>query len=70
MRHAIRREYPELLEGDSADQLRAAALGLVDASALKLALLAADWLRVGFCQGNFNADNCLVPDTASVFVGK
>ena len=20
----------------------------------------AGWLRVGFCQGNFNADNCLV----------
>ena len=26
----------------------------------RLAELAAEWLRVGFCQGNFNADNCLV----------
>jgi uncharacterized protein YdiU (UPF0061 family) len=26
----------------------------------RLAQLVAGWLRVGFCQGNFNADNCLV----------
>jgi len=26
----------------------------------KLGALAAGWLRIGFCQGNFNADNCLV----------
>ena len=25
-----------------------------------IARLAADWIRVGFCQGNFNSDNCLV----------
>ena len=26
----------------------------------RLGALVASWLRVGFCQGNFNADNCLV----------
>jgi uncharacterized protein YdiU (UPF0061 family) len=26
----------------------------------RLAALVAGWTRVGFCQGNFNADNCLV----------
>ena len=26
----------------------------------RLAAMIADWIRVGFCQGNFNADNCLV----------
>ncbi len=26
----------------------------------KIAKLTADWIRVGYCQGNFNSDNCLV----------
>jgi hypothetical protein len=26
----------------------------------RLAGMIAEWIRVGFCQGNFNADNCLV----------
>ena len=26
----------------------------------RLAAMIAGWMRVGFCQGNFNADNCLV----------
>lgn len=26
----------------------------------KIAHLTAQWMRVGFCQGNFNSDNCLV----------
>jgi len=30
------------------------------ASGDKIARMTAGWLRVGFCQGNFNADNCLV----------
>uniref|UniRef100_A0A7S1RCM1 Selenoprotein O n=1 Tax=Alexandrium catenella TaxID=2925 RepID=A0A7S1RCM1_ALECA len=28
--------------------------------AKRLSKLVADWLRVGYCQGNFNSDNCLV----------
>jgi uncharacterized protein YdiU (UPF0061 family) len=30
------------------------------ASGAAIAKMTAGWLRVGFCQGNFNADNCLV----------
>ena len=33
---------------------------MIPATAARLASLSAEWLRVGFCQGNFNADNCLV----------
>ena len=35
-------------------------LAFLDESAVRLASLTANWLRVGFCQGNFNGDNCLV----------
>lgn len=27
----------------------------------RLGAVVAGWLRVGFCQGNFNSDNCLAP---------
>jgi uncharacterized protein YdiU (UPF0061 family) len=37
-----------------------AAAAFLRASARALATMVAGWLRVGFCQGNFNADNCLV----------
>merc|ERR1719281_1143645 len=29
-------------------------------TAQRVAKTTAEWLRVGFCQGNFNSDNCLV----------
>ena len=29
-------------------------------SSRRIAFLTAEWMRVGFCQGNFNSDNCLV----------
>jgi len=72
VQHAIAREYPELLlehrdETDATmlalvgdDELKTAALAFAARARDALALLAAGWLRVGFCQGNFNADNCLV----------
>lgn len=33
---------------------------MVRAFSERLAALTADWVRVGFVQGNFNSDNCLV----------
>lgn len=67
LQHVISREYPELLTetGDATRleqvaDLKPVALKFAEASRKKLASLAAHWLRVGFCQGNFNADNCLV----------
>lgn len=35
------------------------ALALLDAAAGRIAGMVAGWIRVGFCQGNFNSDNCL-----------
>jgi len=36
------------------------ALAMLDVVAERIAAMVAGWLRVGFCQGNFNADNCLI----------
>ena len=35
-------------------------VGFLGESAVRIASLMGNWLRVGFAQGNFNADNCLV----------
>jgi hypothetical protein len=40
--------------------LQAALLAALRESSDRIALLTAEWMRVGFCQGNFNSDNCLV----------
>jgi len=54
--HACFREFPEAEVGD----LGEAAELLLEQSAEKLAEMVAGWIRVGFVQGNFNADNCLI----------
>ena len=33
---------------------------MLQAASRRFATLTADWVRVGYCQGNFNSDNCLV----------
>jgi len=58
--HALFREYPELCEGLEGAPLGTRAAAMLRAFAGRLGAMAAGWLRVGFCQGNFNADNCLV----------
>lgn len=82
VRHAIFREYPELLseigEFDEKDIWRLVDPGqstertvvstnwqliilkMLKSVSLRMASLMADWIRVGYCQGNFNSDNCLV----------
>ena len=54
--HLIEREYqvdiPPDLQGN--DRL----LKLAELFRDRLTALVADWLRVGYCQGNFNSDNC------------
>jgi uncharacterized protein YdiU (UPF0061 family) len=60
--HACFREYKETAydpffeKGDLASATRV----LLEESAERLAEMVANWVRVGFTQGNFNADNCLV----------
>jgi serine/tyrosine/threonine adenylyltransferase len=40
--------------------LPSAASKLLELSSERLAAMVSDWIRVGFAQGNFNADNCLL----------
>lgn len=58
-RHALAREYPHLAPPPGAP-LQPALLAMLREASGRFAALAAHWLRVGFVQGNFNADNCLV----------
>ena len=68
VRHAIFREFPEILdasedassENGSSGVTPAQAAAFLRASGAAISEMVAGWLRVGFCQGNFNADNCLV----------
>jgi len=54
--HLIKREYSQ--EIDESLPLNQKVLALVDAYAKRLSNLVANWIRVGYCQGNFNSDNC------------
>jgi len=61
--HAISREYPHLLGHllvPSGGLTKEVLVGFLGESAVRIASLMGNWLRVGFAQGNFNADNCLV----------
>jgi len=55
--HAIFREYPELAGHGSPEER---VVELFRHIAARCADLVADWLRVGYCQGNFNSDNALL----------
>jgi uncharacterized protein YdiU (UPF0061 family) len=54
--HLIEREYRDGISNnlDFADQV----LELARAFRQRLIFLVANWQRVGYCQGNFNSDNC------------
>jgi uncharacterized protein YdiU (UPF0061 family) len=60
--HACKREYKEQAYDPfiETEDLVGAATKLLELSAHKIADMVAHWVRVGFAQGNFNADNCLV----------
>jgi uncharacterized protein YdiU (UPF0061 family) len=60
--HACYREYrdPAYLPFKESGDIAGAASVLLTLAADKIASMVAHWIRVGFCQGNFNADNCLV----------
>ncbi|CAE8648561.1 unnamed protein product, partial [Polarella glacialis] len=59
-RHAMFRDYPHLVALDPAVPLQRQLLQMVAEVGERFAHLAAEWLRVGYVQSNFNADNCLV----------
>ena len=58
-RHALKREYPALVPA-AGQPLQPALRAMLRAASVRFAELAAHWLRVGYVQSNFNADNCLV----------
>lgn len=57
VQHAFNREYADVLPDAP---LPERALAVFEAAARRLASMVAGWVRVGFCQGNFNCDNCLL----------
>eukprot|EP00435_Cladocopium_sp_Y103_P059051 s171_g21.t1 len=57
VKHALKREYSDV---DPTGDLEQRILRMIQEFAKRLSKLMADWLRVGYCQGNFNSDNCLI----------
>ncbi|TCV80091.1 protein adenylyltransferase SelO [Sulfurirhabdus autotrophica] len=60
--HALEREYPDIaaeLRGTEAT-LSDKVIAVAREFGARLSRLAAHWIRVGYCQGNFNSDNCAV----------
>ena len=56
VRHLIQREYRD--EIDQTLSLEKQVVNLAKAFRDRLTSLVTDWIRVGYCQGNFNSDNC------------
>jgi uncharacterized protein YdiU (UPF0061 family) len=54
--HLIDREYREVINQDL--NLEEKILILANEFQNRLTSMVANWIRVGFCQGNFNSDNC------------
>lgn len=60
--HCLFREFPDINAklGGPGSPLQPRVLAMAAAASERIATLTAGWLRVGYCQGNFNSDNCLV----------
>ena len=60
--HACFREFPSTCYEPfrEKDDILSASKNLLEHSMEGIATMVAGWVRVGFAQGNFNADNCLV----------
>ncbi len=54
--HLIDREYSEVINQDL--DLEEKIIILANEFQNRLTSLVANWIRVGYCQGNFNSDNC------------
>mmetsp|Transcript_24074 Transcript_24074/g.37145 ORF Transcript_24074/g.37145 Transcript_24074/m.37145 type:complete len:737 (+) Transcript_24074:146-2356(+) len=60
--HAAFREFHDeaYAPHKKSDDLKSCIVAMLEKSGEQIAVLVAEWIRVGFAQGNFNADNCLV----------
>jgi uncharacterized protein YdiU (UPF0061 family) len=56
--HLIEREYSEVIDAHLPTMKKV--LLLATEFQKRLTTLVAEWIRVGYCQGNFNSDNCAV----------
>ncbi|MCX8229543.1 MAG: protein adenylyltransferase SelO family protein [Planctomycetota bacterium] len=56
--HLIDREYGDVIDKELSTAEKVVALAREYRS--RLTSLVANWVRVGYCQGNFNSDNCAV----------
>ena len=56
--HVLQREYPEIAADESSPTLPAKMVAMLEEFSLRQAVLVAEWLRVGYVQGNMNSDNC------------
>ncbi len=56
--HVIDREYADVI--DTNLNIKTKVILLAKAFRERLTSLIANWIRVGYCQGNFNSDNCAV----------
>lgn len=54
--HLIEREYKDQIDRTQPFEKQLIALSIAFRS--RLTSLVANWIRVGYCQGNFNSDNC------------
>lgn len=54
--HLIDREYPDVIDPSLSTPEKVVLLAREFRS--RLTALVANWIRVGYCQGNFNSDNC------------
>lgn len=54
--HLIEREYSDVIDADM--PLHKKVVALASEFRERLTRLVAEWIRVGYCQGNFNSDNC------------
>jgi len=54
--HALQREYA----GPAPETTTEKVWTLLRQTCERVAKMTSEWLRVGFCQGNFNSDNCLI----------
>ena len=56
VQHLMDREYPEVQESELPTTQKI--LQLAKEFGTRLSYLVSNWVRVGYCQGNFNSDNC------------
>ena len=56
--HTLAREYPDVALRTADATLADKVLAVAREFGVRLSRLTAHWIRVGYCQGNFNSDNC------------